>query len=91
MEARYTIRAAPDPQSIPRLLNYFAQQALIPARMTSDQASDGLVTLTILQPAITHTNARIIAEKMRASVLVESVALDFVAEAVSKQLEPALI
>lgn len=91
MDARYTIRTTPDPQAIPRLLNYFAQQALIPARMTSDHASDGLVTLTILQPAIADVNARIIAEKMRASVLVESVTLDFIAASVSSPPEPALI
>ena len=82
MEAHYTVHAAAEPQAIPRLLNYFAQQALIPSRLAAREDGFGLVMLSIVQPGIEQHNARIIAEKMRASVLVECVALDFVSSAV---------
>lgn len=76
MHARYTVRAVADPQTVPRLINYFAQQALIPSRIAAE-LDYGVLTVEIGQPGIAHANARIIAEKMRASVLVESVSLTF--------------
>ncbi|RJF85865.1 hypothetical protein [Sphingomonas cavernae] len=74
--AHFAIRAAADPQTVPRLLNYFAQLGLVPAAIAMQANEDGLA-VEITQHHLPLANAHIIAEKMRASCLVETVSLAF--------------
>lgn len=69
---RFDVVARADPQALMRLINCFAQLGLLPRRMRSVEA-DGLVTIYVEQPGLGEQQARIIAEKMRSSVLVETV------------------
>lgn len=71
---RFDIIARADPQTLPRLLNPFAQIGMVPKRVNAAEADD-LLTVRIDQPALGEQQARIIAEKMRGSVLVEAVRL----------------
>ena len=68
----FEVTAHPDPQALLRVLNFFAQQALCPQDVRATQA-DGRVSIRIHQPDLGERQAAIIAEKMRAQVLVESV------------------
>ena len=69
---RFDIVARADPQTLPRLLNSFAQIGMMPSRVSAVEADD-LLTVRIDQPELGEQQARIIAEKMRCSVLVEAV------------------
>ena len=69
---RFDIIARADPQTLPRLLNPFAQIGAMPSRVSAVEASE-LLTVRIDQPELGEQEARIIAEKMRSSVLVETV------------------
>lgn len=68
----FDIVARADPQTLIRLLNYFAQLGLLPNRVNAVEVG-GSVMVRIAQPELGEHQARIIAEKMRSSVLVESV------------------
>jgi hypothetical protein len=70
--SRFEVVACADPQTLIRLLNYFAQVGLLPARVNAVEAC-GLVTIRIHQHGLSEQQARIIAEKMRGSVLVDAV------------------
>ncbi|WEK41937.1 MAG: hypothetical protein P0Y64_11070 [Candidatus Sphingomonas colombiensis] len=70
---RFEIIAASDPQSLPRLINYFAQRDVIPS-LVRVEARGASMHFVIELPALAAPHAAIIAEKMRASVLVERVA-----------------
>ena len=72
--SRFDIVASADPQTLVRILNYFAQLGLLPRRVNSAEA-DGWVTIRIQQPGLSEQQARIIAEKMRSSVFVATVQL----------------
>lgn len=74
--AHFEIRAAADPQTVLRLLNYFAQQGLVPSAVAMSADAHGLA-VSITQDQLALSNAHIIAEKMRASCLVEEVSLAF--------------
>jgi hypothetical protein len=74
MAARFDVRAHAEPQTLARLINYMAQQGMVPRRIHAREAK-GIMTVVIDQPDIAGDQANIIAEKMRASVLVESVRL----------------
>ena len=69
----FTIRAQSDPQTLPRLLNYFAQLGEIPRRVVAD--IDGEVTVAIDVAGLGEHQLEIIAEKMRSSFLVTAVEL----------------
>ncbi len=69
---RFDIAARADPQTLVRLLNYFAQLGMLPSRVNAIEAG-GSVTIRIEQPELGELQARIIGEKMRNSVLVETV------------------
>ena len=71
---RFDIVARADPQTLPRLLNPFAQIGVMPSRVSAVGADD-LLTVRIVQPGLGEQQARIIAEKMRCAVLVEAVHL----------------
>ena len=72
--SRFDIVARPDPQTLARLINYFAQRALTPHRVEARQA-DGVMRVTIEQAGLSVHEAGIIADKMRNAWLVEEVAL----------------
>lgn len=73
--ARFEIVAATDPQTLPRLVNYLAQLGLVPSRVTAVSEA-GAMRVTIEQDALPERQARIVAERMQTSVLVEHVALE---------------
>nr|WP_047168033.1 hypothetical protein [Sphingomonas sp. Y57] len=72
--SRFDIVARPDPQTLARLINYFAQRALIP-RFVEARETDGIVRVAIEQPGLSAHEAGIIADKMRSNWLVEEVGL----------------
>lgn len=71
---RFDVVADPDPQSLIRVLGLFAQRSLMPSAVGARSCSNEL-SVTITQPDITGASAKVIAEKLRASVLVRSVEL----------------
>lgn len=71
---RFEIVAREDPQTVIRLLNFFAQRGLVPGAMSA-RGSDGLLRVTIEQHGLALHEAGIVADKMRASWLVEEVRL----------------
>jgi hypothetical protein len=72
--SRFDIVARPDPQTLARLINYFAQRALIP-RMVEAREADGMMLVTIEQEGLSVQEAGIVADKMRNNWLVEDVGL----------------
>ncbi|WP_374414433.1 hypothetical protein [Novosphingobium colocasiae] len=62
---RFDIVTRSDPQALIRLLNHFAQCSLVPSRLT----------VRIDQADVDEKYAALIAERMRNSVLVETVSL----------------
>lgn len=72
--SRFDIIAHADPQTLIRMLNYFALLGLVPRCVDAVEA-DGLVTIRIEQPDLGEQQAHVIAEKMRSSVLALSVGL----------------
>ena len=72
--ARYAVRAVATAQTLSRLVNYFAQQDLVPSAMTLD-ADGEWFDITIELAGLDDHRARIIAEKMSSTPLVEHVAL----------------
>lgn len=72
--ARFEIDARSDAQTLPRLINFFAQRSLTPSFVQAEMK--GSTTYVVIeQLSVDPAHALIIAEKMRACVLVESVAL----------------
>ncbi|WP_066700235.1 hypothetical protein [Sphingobium amiense] len=71
---RFDIVTRSDPQALIRLLNHFAQCSLVPSAVTASEA-DGRLTVRIEQPDVEEKYAALIAERMRNSVLVETVSL----------------
>lgn len=69
---RFDIVAQSDPQILIRLLNQFAQLGLRPSRVTASASGD-LLNVRIEQGDLSEQRARIIAERMRASILVVAV------------------
>jgi hypothetical protein len=73
-EFHFQIVARADPQVTLRVLNYFAQQALLPSRVQM-RVVDGLLKMTLRICLGSEHSAEIIAEKMRQNFLVDSVKL----------------
>jgi hypothetical protein len=71
---RFVVRARAEPQTLARLINHVAQLGLVPKRVRADEA-DRVMTVLIEQDGLDDHRAGVIAEKMRASVLVETVRL----------------
>lgn len=69
---RFEVRAAGDSETIPRLLNFFAQRGLTPQRVRAELVG-GRVYALFEQAGLEDREAQIIVEKMRSSVLVEYV------------------
>ena len=72
--ATFEVRAWSDPQTVLRLAGLLAQLGLHPEEIHVRRSEDAM-TMRIVQDGIGATKAAIVAEKMRASVLVDSVAL----------------
>lgn len=72
--AHFRIRAQAEPQTLARLVNYFAQLGLVSQRVRAEQVED-IFNVSIEQPDIDDHQAQIIAERMRSSVLVKTVEL----------------
>ncbi|MFC3422307.1 hypothetical protein [Rhizorhabdus histidinilytica] len=72
--SRFDIVARPDPQTLARLINHFAQRALIPSIVEAREAN-GMMQVAIEQPGLSVHEAGIVADKMRNSWLVEEVSL----------------
>lgn len=72
--SRFDVVARPDPQTLARLINYFAQRALIP-RMVEARQADGMMFVRIEQEGLSIHEAGIVADKMRSNWLVEEVGL----------------
>jgi hypothetical protein len=73
--ADFTVRAAACPHVVNRLLNFFAQQDMIPAAVRAVRRGDE-ITLFVRQREIAEPRAEVIAEKMRSLVMVGSVELE---------------
>lgn len=71
---RFRVRAVATSQTLPRLINYFSQRDLTPHRVIAHIKGKRL-TVTIEQLDIDPAHAALVAEKMRAAILVESVEL----------------
>lgn len=71
---RFDIVTRSDPQALIRLLNHFAQNSLLPSRVTATEEA-GRLKVRIDQPDVEEKQASIIAERMRNFVLVETVRL----------------
>ena len=76
---RFEITAAAEAQTLPRLINYFAQRDLTPSLVRAEVVG-AAVMVVIEQPLLEHGHAAVIAEKMRSSVCVEDVRLTGAAE-----------
>lgn len=72
--SRFDVVARRDPQTLARLINYFAQRALIP-RMVEAREADGMMLVRIEQEGLSIHEAGIVADKMRSNWLVEEVGL----------------
>lgn len=72
---RFGIEAIPDPQSLPRVLDYFAQRSIVPDTLVMRTESGRLmIGLTVNDLAEVH--AQIIAAKLGQIVLVSAVRLE---------------
>lgn len=69
---RFNIVSRSDPQSLVRLLDHFARCGMLPTRVTAIEA-DGRLKVRIEQPDVEEREATLIAERMRNSLLVETV------------------
>ncbi|AHE53974.1 hypothetical protein [Sphingomonas sanxanigenens] len=74
MNWRFAIEAAEDPQSLPRVLGYFAQRWIVPSGVTM-ALRDGGMAIDIAVEALDEQGAAIIAAKLRENVLVAHVTL----------------
>jgi hypothetical protein len=71
---RYEVRASLDPSSLQRVANYFVQLGKIPTRVSAEQVEDG-IWIVIEQSDLDDHRGGVVADKMRSSVLIESVRL----------------
>lgn len=72
--SRFEVVARPDPQTLARLVNFFAQRGLVPRSVRATE-NGGLLRVMIEQHGLALHEAGIVADKMRTSWLVEEVRL----------------
>lgn len=70
----FTVRAAATAQTLSRIVNHFAQRDFLPSKVVA-KCNGSMLDILIEQPELDEDQAEIIAAKMRASVLVETVSL----------------
>ncbi len=73
-KARFVVHAVPDMQTLPRVINYFAQLGMVPTRVEARREGERMA-ISIEQSGLDTRRAAVIAEKMRSSVLIETVEL----------------
>lgn len=73
--AAFAVEAAATPQTLARLINIFAQRSLTPTLVTACVSEERL-QVRIEQPALTAREAGLLAERLRAAVLVSRVAVE---------------
>lgn len=69
---RFDIEAMVDPQSLMRVLGYFAQRSVVPDTLEM-RVEAGRMTIRLTAPDLPEPHAHIIAAKLEQIVLVESV------------------
>ena len=74
MAVRFIVQARSHPQALARIINHVAQLGITPKRVCADE-NNGIMTIFMEQDGICDRQARIIAEKMYTSVLVQKVKL----------------
>ena len=79
MSVEFIIRAVADAQTIPRLFEHFALRNLIPAWVSAETVDD-YIHITVRHTTMDDGIANMIAEKMRAAVLVAHVKIMMIAE-----------
>lgn len=80
----FDIEAGLDPQSLPRILNLFAQRWLMPRHVSMRQEGERLL-VAIEMSDLDRDAAELIAAKLRDMVLVTGVALKHAGEGVGAQ------
>jgi hypothetical protein len=71
----FRIVAAPDPQTLPRIMGVFAQRTLVPTTLSARRRR-GMLHIDAALDDLDASTAAIIAAKLAASVLVESAICD---------------
>lgn len=74
MSWRFAVEAADDPQSLPRVIGYFAQRWIVPTGLTMALRDGGMV-IDVAIDALDEQSASIIAAKLLENVLVGRVTL----------------
>lgn len=74
MKQEFTVRAAADPQSLPRVMGHLARQWITPVKMCAEKVDDEL-RITFVTDDLLPEKAMIIAALLRSSVLVHAVDL----------------
>ncbi|MGF7147651.1 hypothetical protein FHS96_001260 [Sphingomonas zeicaulis] len=76
MSWRFAIEAADDPQSLPRIVGYFAQRWIVPSGVTMALRDGGMaIDVAVAVDTLDEQGAAIIAAKLRENVLVCHVTL----------------
>lgn len=73
--ATFTVRAAAEPQALPRLIELFALRSLLPRRWAAEVRGSAL-DVRIEVPGLAPGQAQQLAQRMRQMVLVERVLLE---------------
>lgn len=71
---RFEVEAMVDPQSLLRVLGYFAQRSIVPDALRM-RVRDGQMTICLNAPDLAEAHAQIIAAKLEQIMLVNSVTL----------------
>lgn len=72
---RFEVEAMVDPQSLLRVLGYFAQRSVVPDALEM-RVGGGRMTICLTAPDLPEAQAMIIAAKLEQIVLVEAVRLE---------------
>ena len=72
--ACFAVRAAADPGVLPRLLEAFAKRGLVPSHVHSRTVGE-LMTVDLQVDGLDRGQAEVVAEQLRANVMVERVLL----------------
>lgn len=70
----FSVRAAADPEALPRILGQLARRRITPASLTANRSRQGLVVHLVLD-GVASATAEIVAATLRSSVLVADVDL----------------
>ena len=74
----FTVSAAADPAALSRVVEFFALNDILPEVVRSRRFDGGMLTIDIKVRGLDDRRAGVLAEKIRASVLVFSVAVEHI-------------